>query len=149
MSNCLRREGADFIAVITNLAWFGHSTAIPQELEISRMRAVETRLPLIHAANTGISGVFDPYGQFTPVDLLAENGPNLYPIRKDLPLDALVMARLVGAFSLAPAAPQPLIEIHRWLPWGIYSVALTLLAIGLLLPIPSAPPSAKKRPRRG
>ena len=149
MSNRLRRENADFLTVITNLAWFGRSTAIPQELEISRMRAVETRLPLIHAANTGISGVFDPYGRFRPVELLAEDGPNLYPVRRDLPLDALVMARLVGAFDLAPKAPQPLIEVHRWLPWGIYSVAAALLAAGLLLPQSAPPPSAKKRPRRG
>lgn len=148
MSNRLRRENADFLTVITNLAWFGRSTAIPQELEISRMRAVETRLPLVHAANTGISGVFDPYGRFTPVDLLAENGPNLYPIRSDLPPDARIMARLVGAFALPPPAPQPLIEAHRWLPWGIHSLAAILLGAGLLLSRLTTPPP-QKRPRRG
>ena len=65
MPETLRRRGADVLAVVTNLGWFGRSNAIPQELEIARMRAIETRLPLIHAANTGISGVFDPYGRLT------------------------------------------------------------------------------------
>jgi apolipoprotein N-acyltransferase len=148
MSNRLRREGADFLAVITNLAWFGRSNAIPQEFEISRMRAVETRLPLIHASNTGISGVFDPYGRFTPVDLLADHGPNLYPIRPDLPLDALIMARLAGVFELPQAAPQPLIQLHRWLPWAIHAIAAALLLIGALLPAQAAAPRPT-RPRRG
>lgn len=148
MSNRLRREEADFLAVITNLAWFGRSSAIPQELEISRMRAVETRLPLVHASNTGVSGVFDPYGRFTPVDLLADQGPNLYPIRRDLPLDALVMARLAGTFDLPLAVPQPLLHLHRWLPWAIHSISAVLLLVGTLLPAQAAV-SSQKRPRRG
>jgi apolipoprotein N-acyltransferase len=64
MAEALRAKGADMLAVVTNLAWFGGANAIPQELEIARMRAIETRLPLLHSANTGISGVFDPYGRF-------------------------------------------------------------------------------------
>jgi len=67
MAERLRRNKADCLVVITNLAWFGVSNAIPQEREISRLRAVETRLPLIHCANTGVSGVFDPYGRFTNI----------------------------------------------------------------------------------
>ena len=67
MAERLRRNSADFLVVITNLAWFGASNAIPQELEISRVRAVETRLPLVHCANTGYSGVFDPYGRFSAI----------------------------------------------------------------------------------
>lgn len=67
MAERLRRNKADCLVVITNLAWFGVSNAIPQEREISRFRAVETRLPLIHCANTGVSGVFDPYGRFTGI----------------------------------------------------------------------------------
>jgi geranylgeranyl pyrophosphate synthase len=38
---------------------FGESAAISQEFELARFRSIETRLPLIHCANTGISGVFD------------------------------------------------------------------------------------------
>ncbi len=63
----LRRMGADYLVVVTNLGWFGMSSAIPQEFELARMRAVETRLPVVHCANTGISGVFDPWGRFSMV----------------------------------------------------------------------------------
>lgn len=67
MAETLRRMNADALVVVTNLGWFGRSCAAAQELDIARLRAVETRLPLIHAANTGLSGVFDPYGRFTPM----------------------------------------------------------------------------------
>lgn len=64
MAETLRGMGADALVVLTNLGWFGASNAIAQEHELARMRAVETRLPLIHVSNTGYSGVFDPYGRF-------------------------------------------------------------------------------------
>ncbi|MFP4172196.1 MAG: apolipoprotein N-acyltransferase, partial [Candidatus Hydrogenedentota bacterium] len=60
MAETLRNEGADFLVVITNLGWFGASAAPEQELDIARLRAVETRLPLVHVGNTGVTGVFDP-----------------------------------------------------------------------------------------
>lgn len=131
MAQRLRDMGADSLVVVTNLAWFGRSTAIPQELEIARVRAVETRLPLIHAANTGISGVFDPYGRFEPVDLLANQGSRLYRTRDDVPLDALLMQRMVGAFDLPSPAPQPFAPVHRYLPWGSVIAAVVLLLVGI------------------
>lgn len=57
------KDGADFIAVITNDGWFGYSSGPFQHFSVSVFRAVETRRFLVRSANTGISGVFSPTGK--------------------------------------------------------------------------------------
>ncbi|MFO7785298.1 MAG: apolipoprotein N-acyltransferase [Thermodesulfobacteriota bacterium] len=56
-------EGADILVNLTNDAWFGQTSAPFQHLSMSVFRAVETRLPLVRAANTGISAFVDPKGR--------------------------------------------------------------------------------------
>ena len=47
---------------ISNMAWFGEWLAVPQHLQTSQMRALETGRPALRATNTGATAVIDPRG---------------------------------------------------------------------------------------
>ena len=55
--------GSELLTTITNDAWFGDTSAPAQHFEQAAMRAVEEGRYMVRAANTGISGVVDPYGR--------------------------------------------------------------------------------------
>jgi apolipoprotein N-acyltransferase len=55
-------EGANFMINITNEGWFGENAAPYQMLSMCVFRAVENRVYLVRAANTGISCFIDPHG---------------------------------------------------------------------------------------
>ena len=48
---------------VSNIAWFGDSIALPQHLQISQMRSLETRRPMLRATNTGATAVIDARGR--------------------------------------------------------------------------------------
>lgn len=58
-----KKEGAELLVNITNDAWFGATSAPFQHFSMAVFRAVETRLYLIRAANTGISAIINPQGE--------------------------------------------------------------------------------------
>jgi apolipoprotein N-acyltransferase len=55
-------EGASVITTITNDAWFGRTAAPYQHFSMAILRAVENRVPVARAANTGVSGFIDAKG---------------------------------------------------------------------------------------
>jgi apolipoprotein N-acyltransferase len=55
--------GSELLTTITNDGWYGHSSAPYQHFALASMRAIEQGRYLARAANTGISGIVDPYGR--------------------------------------------------------------------------------------
>jgi apolipoprotein N-acyltransferase len=49
-------------ANVSNIGWFGDTIALPQHLNISRLRALEFQRPMIRATNTGVTAVVDHRG---------------------------------------------------------------------------------------
>ena len=56
------KNGADFLAVITNDAWWGDTQGHKQLLSYARLRAIENRRDVARSANTGISAFIDQTG---------------------------------------------------------------------------------------
>ena len=71
--------GSELLTTITNDAWFGATSAPHQHFAQASMRAIENGRYLVRAANTGISGIVDPYGRvsarsglFVPATIVGE-----------------------------------------------------------------------------
>lgn len=101
-------ERADWILQITNDAWFGSLAGPYQHLAQARLRAIEQGLPLLRAANTGVSAVIDAHGRVLQSLPLDTDGvidalvppalpPTLYSRTGDLPATILLV---VAALAL-------------------------------------------------
>lgn len=106
---------ADLIVNVTNDAWFGDTPGPYQHFRQAQVRSVENGIPLLRAANTGISGVVDGRGRI--IDALAMNVPGVIdvdvalesrwrgPIRQPA-IGAGAVMSLLGAFAAASTARQ-------------------------------------------
>jgi apolipoprotein N-acyltransferase len=95
-------ERPDFLLQVTNDAWFGARSGPYQHLAQSRMRAAEQGLPMVRAANTGVSAMIDAQGRLVAALPLNEAGwldatlppplaPTLYSRSGDLPVFVLLL----------------------------------------------------------
>ena len=84
---------------LTNDAWFGKSAGPYQHFHQARVRAVEQGLPLVRAANTGISAMIDPYGRILAEIGLGDTGT----VDAALPrgTEGTVYARLNGIIEIS------------------------------------------------
>jgi apolipoprotein N-acyltransferase len=95
-----------WIVNVTNDGWFGISTGPYQHLQQARVRAIEQGLPLVRAANTGISAVIDPVGRIVArlglgIEGVLDSGlpsvirPTAYARVGDLPAAVMIAAALL------------------------------------------------------
>ncbi len=113
------QAGATILVNISNIAWFGDSRALPQHLQIARMRAMELARPMLRATNTGVTAAIDPRGRVVAalppyteealtVQLRGTTGLTPYARAGDYAPLALIalMAALAVAASRPPSRPR-------------------------------------------
>lgn len=104
------KSGAGVLLNVTNDGWFGITPGPHQHLSQARLRSIEQGLPMIRAANTGISAIIDPYGR-TIASL---------PLGSEGVLDAAVPQRIDATiFGRAPIG----------LPLSLYLLSLFTLLL--------------------
>lgn len=103
-----RDERPAWIVNVTNDGWFGYSPGPYQHLQQARLRAIEEGLPVVRAANTGVSAVIDSSGRIVAQLGLGAEGvldsslpsaaaPTLYSRVGDVPAGVLVTLGLALA----------------------------------------------------
>ena len=85
---------------VTNDGWFGNTTGPYQHLSQARLRAVEEGLPMVRAANTGLSAVIDPYGRILHQLPLGMDGVIDSPLPRAAPRTFFAGNALVGPLML-------------------------------------------------
>jgi apolipoprotein N-acyltransferase len=99
-----------WIVNVTNDGWFGISSGPYQHLQQARVRAIEQGLPLVRAANTGISAVVDPVGRIINALPLGREGVIDSPLPR--PIGIPIYAR-VGDVPAAMIVAIALLAVIR------------------------------------
>jgi apolipoprotein N-acyltransferase len=108
-------ERPGWLINVTNDGWFGNSTGPYQHLQQARVRAIEEGLPVVRAANTGISAVIDPVGRVVKALPLAAEGVLDAPLPRPIPPTLFVRTGdTPAALMLAAAAALVLRRRVAW-----------------------------------
>lgn len=98
----LVNQGADVLINLTNDAWFGMSSAPYQHLSMAVFRSVETRRPMIRAANTGFSAYINTRGRIQAISPLFTEAVLHHAVALS-PRGYTVYSRVGDLFALALA----------------------------------------------
>ncbi len=95
-------RGADALLNITNDAWFGDTPGPRQHFHQAQLRAVETGLPLIRAANNGISAIVDARGVLVVGLAYNYRGviDTILPGRLPTPTNEVIRSRIFGLCAI-------------------------------------------------
>jgi apolipoprotein N-acyltransferase len=108
-------ERPGWLLNLTNDGWFGNSTGPHQHFQQARVRAIEEGLPLVRAANTGISAVVDPVGRVVKELPLATEGVFDAPLPRPIPPTLFVrLGDTLAALMVAGGAALVLRRRLRW-----------------------------------
>lgn len=114
LSREYRRKGVDVLVNITNDAWFGRSIAPYQHESHIALRAIENRVGIVRAANTGISEYVDPLGRRHGITPLFEAHARTYTAQTTAIRTLYVrLGDWVGVASLAAAVLIPIFTRRR------------------------------------
>ncbi len=103
-------KSATLLINMSNLAWFGHSHALPQHLQISRTRALEAGRPMLRATNTGATASINARGE----------------------VKALLPLTQAGVLSVTVQGSTGLTPFARWGNAAALALAAVCLILGLL-----------------
>jgi apolipoprotein N-acyltransferase len=119
-----RSDRPGWIVNLTNDGWFGISTGPYQHLQQARLRAIEQGLPVVRAANTGISAVIDPLGRMVArlglgLEGVLDSGlpaaipPTIYARVGDIPIAIIVAAALLFVIGRRFLMSRPVSDSSR------------------------------------
>jgi apolipoprotein N-acyltransferase len=110
--------GANLLVNVTNDGWFLHSAGSRQHLASAVFRCVETRLPMVRAANTGVTCFVNEFGNITQM-LVDENG------------SPFTEGTLTGQVAIA-ANPEPTFYVQHGELFEYACVGVTILALAFV-----------------
>ncbi|HEV2804534.1 MAG TPA: apolipoprotein N-acyltransferase [Chthoniobacterales bacterium] len=111
--------GANLLVNVTNDGWFLRSAGSRQHLANAVFRCVETRLPMVRAANTGVTCFINEFGNITQT-LLDENGT------------PFTQGTLTGQVAV-PLNPEPTFYVRHGELFAYACVGITTIVLGIVL----------------